>query len=153
MIKDAEITETQAMPTMVYRSIMSPYDMKAELSVHLPFIYQTIMKEGKEVMGMPFTLYRETGDEKVDVEMGLPTLGEFELPEGYSFSNIPKKKIVKAKYFGPYGRLDEGYQELKKWAESQGHTVKYPYWEIYVSDPMEVEDLSKLQTDIHMVIE
>ena len=57
------------------------------------------------------------------------------------------------KYIGPYAMISAAYNALQKYINNNGLEVNGPGWEEYVTNPNEVTDSTKRQTDIYFPLQ
>lgn len=111
-----------------------------------------IKKQGLKTVNGPFGIYHSFSPEEVDLEAGIIVEGN-PAPEGRM--NVIKTyggKAVCLKFYGPYSKLAEGWNELSEYLSNNNLKDTAPCYELYVGDPMETEDHSKLLTEIYCPI-
>lgn len=92
-------------------------------------------------------------DNQINLEVGV----ELDAPFG-GFGEVvgsatPAGLVATTTHYGPYGRLHEAHEAIRRWCGENGHTLAGPNWEIYGhwidewnSDP------SKITTDIYYLL-
>lgn len=128
----------------------------AELSKKFGELYgelgPVIKKQGLKSVNGPFGIYHSFSPEKVDVEAGIIVEGN-PAPEGrMKVINTYGGKAVCLKYYGPYSKLMDGWNELMAYLKENKLDPCSPCYELYVGDPVETEDHSKLLTEIYCPI-
>lgn len=112
-------------------------------------------KNGIQMAGPPFTVYRSWGTMKVTMEVGLPVAEPSKaVGDGrVKAMSLPAGKAVTGVYVGPYGKISSGYKEMQEWMAAQKVKPAGAMWEVYLTDPEIEKDQSKLQTQIFWPIE
>ena len=64
---------------------------------------------------------------EVGVELDAPFVGSGEVVG----SGTPAGLVATTTHYGPYGRLNEAHQAIRRWCENNGHALAGPNWEIY----------------------
>jgi effector-binding domain-containing protein len=128
----------------------------AELSAKYQELYgelsPIIKKQGLKTVNGPFGIYHSFSPEKVDVEAGIITEGN-PVPEGrMTVINTYSGKAVCVKFYGPYSQLMDGWNALQEYMKENKFENTAPCYELYVDDPMETDDHSKLLTEIYCPI-
>lgn len=136
---------------------MAELDLASLFERYLPGIAQQLAGLGATPSAPPFGRYHEFGPDRVDVEIGigvdapiaeLPPLGDCE-PGEIGTSELPGGRAATTTHLGPYDTLTSTYDELHEWLEQEGHAAGPGPWESYVDDPDQVDDVSKLRTEVY----
>ncbi len=68
-------------------------------------------------------------------------------------SATPAGPVATTTHFGPYGRLHEAHDAIRRWCAGNGHTLAGPNWEVYGhwqdawnSDP------GQIRTDVYYLL-
>jgi effector-binding domain-containing protein len=86
---------------------------------------------------------------EVGVELDAPFAGHGEVVG----SATPAGPVATAVHLGPYQRLGEAHQAIRKWCADHGHTLAGPNWEIYGHWLDEWNnDPSKIRTDVFYLL-
>ena len=145
--------EEQNAPSFYYLSVREKVATNA-IGEMLGRTYGSIMgyvgANKLEVAAFPFAFYHfwPSGDSKepADVEAAIPitTLNNGAgAIKGGTFTGGP---IVIAYYYGPYDQSEIAHIELYAWAKQNGKTLGDVPWEVYVTDPQEEPDPTKVLT-------
>jgi len=109
------------------------------------------MKKNKNKQtGSPFAIYYKWDSVTFFsvMDIGIP-VEKVEKGSGrIKFMNIPEQNVIKAVYFGPYDKTGPTYNALMQYIKENNKEMVGGPWEIYVTNPMEVKDTMKWQTDI-----
>ena len=67
--------------------------------------------------------------------------------------STPAGLVAATTHFGPYGLMHEAHAAIRRWCQSNGHTLAGPSWEIYGHWTDECNrDPSKITTEICYLI-
>lgn len=155
---EARTVELTPQPTVAIRiqAQVADLDLGALFGQHLPNIADTLANLGGEAAGAPYGRYHEWGDERADVEIGIPVaapvanlrpLAESE-PGEIGGSELPGGLAAVTVHRGTYDKLPAIYGRLHDWIHAQGFDEGPGPWESYVDDPEEVDDPSQLRTEV-----
>lgn len=113
----------------------------------------TVMKkQGLKMDGHPYGLYHKFTPEDVDMEAGFPISGDAK-PEGrMNLTDTYSGKAVCGKFYGPYTKLAEGWNEMMEYVKQNNLEVIAPCFEIYITGQSEEPDSSKWLTEIYLPI-
>jgi len=111
-----------------------------------------IKKQELKTHNGPFGIYHSFTPESVDVEAGIVVSGEPKAEGRMKIIQTYSGKAVCLKFYGPYSKLADGWNELSAYLKSHNLQNTAPCYELYVDDPMETEDHSKLLTEIYCPI-
>jgi effector-binding domain-containing protein len=64
-------------------------------------------------------------------------------------SSTPAGTVATAAHIGPYSRLGEAHDAVRKWCSDNGHTPAGPSWEVYGHW---TDDPTKLRTDVYWLV-
>jgi effector-binding domain-containing protein len=82
---------------------------------------------------------------EIGVELEAPFAGHGEVVG----SATPGGTVATAVHFGPYSRLPEAHQAIRRWCAANGHTPAGPNWDLYGHWLDEwCDDPSKIRTDV-----
>ena len=103
--------------------------------------------------GMPMTVYYMNDDGSMDMEVAMPTAELIEVAVGNIITkSTPTGMVLKGIHLGDYNNLHSSYEVLLKYAEDHNYEQSAAMYEIYVTDPGEVADTTKWQTDIYIPV-
>lgn len=156
---EPRLVELAAQPAVAVRvrQPMDELDLGALFTQYLPAVAEQAADIGETRTGPPYGRYHEWGPDEVDVEIGvglpapasgIPPLSDCE-PGEIGTSELPAGPAAAATHLGPYDTLSETYDRLHDWMHEQGHEHGGAPWEAYVDDPADVEDVSRLRTEVY----
>ncbi|MGD1844532.1 MAG: SRPBCC family protein [Salibacteraceae bacterium] len=88
----------------------------------------------------------------IDLELAIPVADSIAVGEGMNMCQIPAQKAMMYRYYGAYDAMEPTYEMLFADLQRKGIELSGPSWEIYVTDPMEEKDQSKVETDLYFPI-
>jgi effector-binding domain-containing protein len=102
--------------------------------------------------GMPMTVYYINDDGSMDMEVAMPTSSLIDnMADNIIAKNTPTGHVLKGIHMGDYNNLHSSYEEILKYAEDNDYEQAAAMYEIYVTDPGEV-DTTNWQTDIYIPV-
>lgn len=113
---------------------------------------EIIKKQDLEVTDHPLGIYHSFTQEDVDMEGAIVVKGNPK-PEGrMHVINTYKGKALRGDFYGPYDKLQEGWDATVAYAKENNMETTWPCFEIYVNDPGNEPNPSKLHTEIYLPI-
>jgi effector-binding domain-containing protein len=86
---------------------------------------------------------------EVGVELDAPFAGHGDVVG----SATPAGAVVTTAHFGPYGRLHEAHEAIRRWCAGHAYTLAGPNWEIYGHWTDECDrDPTKIRTDVFYLL-
>lgn len=152
---DAEIRELTPQPAAAVRLQVETGRLAELFDEHLPNIAHRLADMGVEPAGPPYARYHEFGEERVDVEIGIPVASPVPnvpaladaRPGEMGSAELPGGRVAITVHRGPYDGLSSTYHQLHEWIHGQGADEGAGPWESYVEDPSEV-DQAALRTEV-----
>lgn len=145
-----EITDSQKILTAVIRSRVQPKDLAKFVPAACGEVWSFIRSAGLPRPGRHTALYLDDGWVEVGAEVSEPFAGN----ERVQCSQLPAGRMATAIHFGPYQRLAEAHDAIRRWCDEHGHRRTNVCWEIYGHwDASWNNDPSKIRTDVFHLID
>lgn len=98
-------------------------------------------------------MYRDAGDGLLDIEVGVEVGTAFPGSDEVVGSVISAGDAATVTHLGPYSKLSEAHQAIRRWCAAQGRTLAGASWELYGHWLDEWNnDPSKIRTDIFYLL-
>lgn len=110
--------------------------------------YGAVQRAGLEPAGPPILRTLAMDADGMEVEVGWPVAGTFEVDGEVHGSTLPGGPAAVAEYLGPYEEIGPAYEAVQSWCAEHGREIAGPPWEVYLSDPQEEPDPAKWRTDV-----
>ena len=105
--------------------------------------------------GPPFAIYYSTPEEmargEMQYEVGIPLSGEPETDGDINLKTFPSQNVLSATHKGPYSQIAPVYAALMDYASKNGYEVIGAPMELYLTNPMEVEE-NELLTEVRFPV-
>jgi effector-binding domain-containing protein len=82
---------------------------------------------------------------EVGAEMAQPFTGDGQVV----CSSTPAGTVATTTHLGPYARLGEAHEAIRRWCSANGHALGGPNWEVYGHWE---DDPAKLRTDVYYLL-
>jgi len=89
-------------------------------------------------------------DEEVHLEAGIEAPADFQGQDRVESSSTPAGLAARTVHMGPYERLGDAHEALRRWCAEHGHHTVGPVWEVYGEWN---DDTSKLRTEVYYLID
>jgi effector-binding domain-containing protein len=153
---EVEIRDLSPQPTISVRFEAPPDGIKAAFDRQMPRVGARIRELGAPMAGPPFARYHEMSATRAVVELGAPIAAR---PVGLAdasgladevigASSLPGGPVAVTVHVGPYDRIAEVYDRLARWIEAEGRVAGAGPWEVYLTDPGQVEDPADWRTEV-----
>jgi DNA-binding transcriptional MerR regulator len=111
-------------------------------------LYAALSTAGISPAGAPRMVYRAMTDDDWTVEACVPVTGVSTAPDGFDLHRLGGGTAAVTRHIGPYEELGIAYREVESWIEAHGLTSAGTPYDVYLNDPSEVADPTKLETQI-----
>jgi hypothetical protein len=92
-------------------------------------------------------------DCQINLEVGVELEGPFAGHDEVVPSTTPAGLVAATTHFGPYGRLHEAHEAIRRWCQNIGYTLAGPNWEVYGHWQDEWNsDPSRITTDVFYLL-
>ncbi|MDI6644922.1 MAG: GyrI-like domain-containing protein [Methanobacteriaceae archaeon] len=119
-------------------------------------VAEWVIGKGLQIVGPPFGIYynspAEVGMENMQYDVGFAVSGDAESEEEVKIKNIPPRTVLYAIHKGPYHEVPPVYTGLYEYSVKNGYAMMGAPMEIYLNDPMEVQE-SELLTEIQFPVQ
>ncbi len=148
MAHEVGVREVRPQAMVGIRVTTTPAELGQVLGEVLPEAWGYLRDRGIHPAGPPFARYLEYGEDRVDVEAGLP-VAEAVAGEGrISAGERPGGEVAFAWHVGSYDTLSAAYEALEAWIGDQGRKPVGAPWEVYWTDPGETSDSSEWKMEV-----
>jgi effector-binding domain-containing protein len=89
-------------------------------------------------------------DDEIHLEVGVEVFEPFDGNERVSCSSTPASTVATTVHMGPYTRLHEAHEVIRRWCAENGHALPGPNWEVYGHWD---DDPTKLRTDVFYLLQ
>ena len=113
-------------------------------------IMETITNNKLTATGAPFAIYLSCDTTQgFEMDLGMPVKKcHKKLKGNMECKSYDAIKVIKTDYFGHYEGSAKAYKVMQDWVIKNKRTITGPPWEVYMTDPQQEKDSSKLHTVI-----
>ena len=112
-------------------------------------VYDALAKQHVAPTGPPFARYVMHSGE-FEVEAGAPVASPISVSGRVAPGALPAGPVAVTTHVGPYDGIAEAVGALQDWMAHHDAEPAGPYWEVYLTDPMEEADPMKWRTEVVM---
>lgn len=135
MIEPPHVVEIPAQLTAVIPLTVPAAEIRQVMGPGISEVLATVAAQGLRVTGAWFTHHFRAPTDFFDFEVGIPVAGTV-VPTGRARpGRLPAARVARAVYVGGYDGLAEGWGELQRWIEANGHEPAAEMWEHYSIGP------------------
>lgn len=153
MAYDIEVRQLEEQPVLSIRQSVPMDGIQDAIGEFLQAVWSRVKAAGQIPAGPPFTRYHAVEDAGVVLEAGLPVSGDLEGEGRIEARVLPGGEAAATDHYGPYEGLPDAGEALEAWARQHDRTPAGPRWEVYWTDPGEVEDPQEWRTEVIMPLE
>jgi effector-binding domain-containing protein len=143
--------ETPEQRVLAIRSRVPQQDMPTVIGSAFAEIYGYLADLEVEPAGEPAVLYHSFGPE-FDTEIVVPVAREIPVTGRLVADVLPAATVAQTIHVGPYEKLGEAYEALRKWMEHQGFAPAGPVREHYETGVADGLPPEQYRTRIEMPI-
>jgi hypothetical protein len=137
-------------PLAVVRRRAASHELARVVSDACGTVWNVIRSQRVSGAGRHVAVYL---DGQINLEVGVELDGPFSGYREVVASAIPPGLVATTTHFGPYGRLHEAHEAIRRWCAHNGHTLAGLNWEIYGHWEDEWNgDPSKICTDVFYLL-
>lgn len=123
-----------------------------ELSDTMEKMYETLVSSANEgnyqIIGHPYAIYHSMGEDKVDIECGMPVDKQPEYTGIINSGIFDEVMCALTEYTGSYENLEAGHKAVQDWISERGFILSGPPIEIYLTTESDSDDPDKWVTKI-----
>lgn len=133
-------------PLAVVRRRASPHELARVVPDACGTVWAVIRSEKVPGAGRHVAVYL---DGQINLEVGVELTAPFAGFGEVVGSTTPAGPVAATTHYGPYGRLHEAHEAVRRWCATNGRTPAGPNWEIYGHWTDECNaDPAKIQTEV-----
>jgi effector-binding domain-containing protein len=140
-------------PIAVVRRRVAPGELSKVVPEACGLVWKTVKAAQVKDAGRHVAVYRDAGGGLLDMEVGVEVGTAFPGRDEVVGSVLSAGDAATATHFGPYRKLGEAHQAIRRWCAEQGRTLAGANWELYGHWLDEWNnDPSKIRTDIYYLL-
>ena len=116
----------------------------------LPAVFAFVQASDANPAGPPFSRYLSMEGPEWEFECGMAVNGPVEAKGRFEVVELPGGDVVTTTHVGPYDTLGQSWDALGGWLAEQGKVGGGPPWELYLTDPGEVQNPAEWRTELVM---
>ena len=137
-------------PLAVVRRRASPPDLAAVVPAACGTVWTVIRAQQVPGAGRHVAVY---WDGQINLEIGVEVASPFAGHGEVVGSATPSGPVAATTHYGPYSRLHQAHEAIRRWCESNGYNLAGPNWEVYGHWQDEYNrDPSKIRTDVFYLL-
>jgi effector-binding domain-containing protein len=151
MVYDVRVEKATSRPLAAVRAEVAPADVSRAFRAPLDQVWAFLRSHpGVHAGGHNVFLYHhEMRDGRMPVDFGVEVTGAFPAAGDVRFVATPAGEVAVVVHRGPYDRLKEAHDALRRWFTAEERRIGAASWEIYGDWS---EDPAKLETAICYLI-
>ncbi|MFC4098135.1 MerR family transcriptional regulator [Paenibacillus xanthanilyticus] len=146
---DVQLAAVPPMTIASTRLMIRGEDDAAGYGAYFARLYDRIAADGLTIAGTPMTIYHssEYSPAGHDTEFAIPVE-----EAGDGTRRLPESLCARAVLKGAYPELKSVYARLRAWIEEEGYIVADAPYEVYLTDPKQVNDAAESVTEVYFPI-
>jgi effector-binding domain-containing protein len=133
--------------TAVVRRRAKPSEFSQVVPKACGEVWTFMRSSGEPRPGRHLALYL---DGEVNLEIGVEAARPFAGNDEVVCSSLPAGMVATTAHFGPYNRLGDAHDAIRKWCADHGQALAGPFWEVYGHW---TDDPSQLRTDVFYLLQ
>jgi len=148
MAYEIETREAQPQPVVSIRVTTTMAEISSVLGQLYGEVFAYLGSIGVAPAGAPFARYHSVTPDAVDMDAGVAVTQPVEGKGRIAAGELAGGRVAVTWHVGPYGTIVGAYDALQAWMKEQGVQPAGPCWEVYWTDPQEVQDPSQWKTEV-----
>ncbi|GMQ62136.1 MerR family transcriptional regulator [Vallitalea maricola] len=143
---DVQLVEVPKMYLLSYRKMVHEYEFAEEYGNNFAKLFKKIQDDKLTILAPPMVLFHsaEFSPFGLDTEFAIP-IKEYVTGTRDFHPGLCLKTVL----YGSYSNLSSIYTKQREWAEKEGYESNNALYEVYVTDPSQVQKESELITEIY----
>ena len=110
-------------------------------------LYNQVIADGNDFHSRPICFYHNFTETTVDLEAALPV----SITKGKTsqVKTVPAATVIKTTYVGAYDKTQAAYDALDDFTSYNGLKIEASHYQMYITDPGDVQDPSQWVTEIY----
>ena len=150
MEQQIEVVDVFEQPMAATTRRLAPADIPEKTMAMTDKVWAFLRAEGIAGHGHNVWLYRQTGDGRMDVQVGVQVAATFEGKGEIVCLQTPEGRAAHAVHYGEYHDLPKVHQAVTAWCRSNGHAAAGVGWEVYGDWQ---DDPAERRTDVYCLLE
>jgi effector-binding domain-containing protein len=147
---DIRLEHHASQPLAVVRRRASPQDLATVVPAACGTVWAVLRAQQVPSAGRHVAIY---WDGQINLDVGAEVAAPFAGHGEVVGSATPSGPVVTTTHFGPYRRLHEAHEAIRRWCASGGHRLAGPNWEVYGHWTDECNsDPTKIRTDVFYLL-
>jgi hypothetical protein len=147
---DIRLEHYGGQPLAVVRRRASLQDLATVVPAACGTVWAVLRARQVPGAGRHVAVYR---DDQINLEVGVEMAAPFAGHGEVVGSAIPSGPVATTTHYGPYSRLHEAHEAIRRWCESEGFILAGPSWEVYDHWKDEYnDDPTKIRTDVFYLL-
>ncbi len=150
---DVEEKRLEPQPAVVIRTKARADALGPAMGELFPAVLGFVLASPAEPAGPPFCRYLSMGGEEWEIECGMAVSEAVAGAGRVESTELPGGTAVTTMHVGPYETLGQSWEALQGWVARNGKAGAAAPWEVYWTDPGEVQDPAQWRTEIVIPVE
>ena len=147
---DVRLEHHAGQPLAVVRRRARPQDLATVVPDACGTVWSVLRAQQVAGAGRHVAVYR---DGQINLEVGAEVAAPFAGHGEVVGSATPAGPVATTTHYGPYGRLHEAHEAIRRWCAGNGHRLAGPSWEVYDHWKDEYNsDPAKIRTDVYYLL-
>lgn len=152
LITEPQVIWTDVLPTAVIHLTVPGSDMPKYMDPAIQEVLKVLADQGQHPAGPMFSYHHRRPSETFDFELGSPVVKAIAPVGRVVNSALPREKVARCVYQGPYEGLAQAWPELDRWVREMEMEGSGRFWERYLNNPDEVTDPAEYRTELNWVL-